>query len=233
MRWAVALACFSFIEATLSGGNELSVESSSPPPEVLQIDRSPVWKVPMEGGFQFGIRNADRFHETRLVPRYHKAACPTDREYCIDTRYSDAGTCMHPSPLEIKKCLDESCRILPENQAIFEEFHEDSYCKEYQSPSGRVCQWTAIPCTCASTPIRYTNAVFVTSSDVLPSSHAVAHTCQYPDKYKAVNMRELEEAPQTPKPKPLVLSQTTKAAASLSEAGGAGVLLVLLLTLLY
>ena len=123
------------------------------------------------------------------------AACPTDREYCIDTRFSDEGTCMFPSPETVKECLDDTCAAHPGNEAIFKSKKEDSYCKDWQAaPEGRVCHWTTdVFCSCPSFSIVYTNAAFVPVGGLAPYGYAIAEQCKYPDNYKAKNKRELNQ----------------------------------------
>jgi hypothetical protein len=123
------------------------------------------------------------------------AACPTDRDYCIDSRYSDEGTCMYPSPETIKECLDDTCAAHPANEAIFRSKKEDSYCKDWQkSPEGRVCHWTSdVFCSCPKFSIVYTNAVFVPIGNGAPQGYAVAQQCKYADNYKAKNKRADED----------------------------------------
>ena len=148
--------------------------------------------------FVLGVR---QFRQPILNASNSRAACPGDRSYCIDTRHSDSWTCMWPAPIEIKICLDESCRATPENDHIFKKFGEDSYCKDFAAPEGRVCQWTADTfCTCAKYKIVYMNAVPVLPHQRVPTGYAFARECEYADNYKATNKREPIIVDATPKP---------------------------------
>lgn len=167
-----------------------------------------VWTVSMTPNFEFGIPRKNH----SPVPSDARLACPRDREYCIDTRYSGSSTCMHPSPLSVKICLDDSCRSLPANESIMREFGEDSYCKDFQIASGRVCHWTSTPCTCASTDLRYTQAMIVEAGEKVLPTYRLARICEYPDNYKAANLHENEQPASTRKPAPRqnMNSNTTK-----------------------
>jgi hypothetical protein len=130
-----------------------------------------------------------------------RAACPGDRSYCIDIRHCDSWTCMWPAPIDIKECLDESCRATPENDHIFKKFGEDSYCKDFAAPEGRVCQWTADTfCTYAKYKIVYMNAVPVLPHQRVPTGYTFARECEYADNYKGLNKREPIIVDANPKP---------------------------------
>ena len=183
-----------------------STESSTTPfPTRAAPPSNETWVLAMVPKFTFGAVQR-RGYSIGDAPPGTVAACPTERDYCIDSRFSDHGTCMHPSPETIKECLDDTCAAHPGNDAIFQEHKEDSHCKDWQqSPEGRVCHWTSdVFCSCPTFSIVYTNAVFVPIGGVAPLGYAVAEQCKYADNYKAKNKRELNDAGNAgPQGKPL------------------------------
>lgn len=195
---------------------------------VSAVARCERWEVNMGPKFLLGVR---QFRQPLLNASNSRAACPGDRAYCIDTRHSDSWTCMWPAPIEIKECLDESCRATPENDNIFKKFGEDSYCKDFAAPEGRVCQWTTDTfCTCAKYKIVYTNAVPVLPRQRAPTGYAFARECEYADNYKAINKREPIIVDATQKP---LLQQNRKNGPVMSspEIGRASLAVVLLILL--
>ena len=135
--------------------------------------------------FLFG---ALQFRHPRRVREDQVALCPTDKGYCIDTRHSDAATCMYPSPIEIKRCLDRSCLNAPENPQIFAQYGEPSYCKDYMAmPEGRICHWGTTFCSCPEFGIEYADALIQLATDPVPSGFASVGECHYPLDYKADN----------------------------------------------
>ena len=165
-----------------------------------------VYEVVMGPKFVFGI---GQFHSRRTLPEGARAACPTDRNYCIDSRKSDELTCMYPAPLTLKVCMDESCQRAPSNAEIFRVHGEDSYCKDYQTtPEGRVCHWTQdVFCTCSKFNIVYVDAKAVAAADPIPVGWRVTRPCVYPDNYKAANLREDNGPGPTMQPAPRVGGQ--------------------------
>ena len=144
--------------------------------------------IPMTPRFVFGVLQKRRH---RSLSADTRALCPTEKTYCIDSRDSDATTCMYPSPIAIKECLDDSCVAAPGNAAVFAKQGEDSYCKDYMLPEGRVCHWIEVPypCTYSKFDITYVDALLVKNYDPNPKGWAPARVCQYPDNYKAENRR--------------------------------------------
>jgi hypothetical protein len=162
-------------------------------PEVEPVVPEPKrWRVKMGPKFLIGaihVRGKDRPDP----PSGHKVLCPNTHKFCIDERYSDKGTCMYPSPVDIKQCLDDSCSDQPDNEANFQKVKEDSYCKDFKRAASRVCQWLDNPCTCDKFDIEYVDAVYWPRDERTPEGYKVATTCAYLEKYKRVNKRELKE----------------------------------------
>ncbi len=140
----------------------------------------------MEPRFIFGAALGRRVGSGR------RALCPRgDKKYCIDTRFSDEATCMYPDPTTVKICLDESCFEMPENEKIFEKYGEDSYCKDYMNtPEGRLCHWSMVPCTCNKFDLEYVDARIVYETDPIPAGWHEVQACEYPDNFKAENRRQ-------------------------------------------
>ena len=114
-------------------------------------------------------------------PPGHRVACPTDRAYCIDYRSSDNGTCMFPDPLEIKRCYDDSCAQSAWGPIVRKQQGEDTYCKDFMTPSGRVCQWLdTVPCTCQSKAIFYYSGEFIPNDEPMPYGFKEVFPCIYP-----------------------------------------------------
>lgn len=157
--------------------------------------------VEMTPMFVLGMR---QFRGPVTVGAGYRAACPTTHDYCIDVRHSDTATCMYPPPLQIKICLDESCKASAANIDIFKKHGEDSYCKDYAAtPAGRVCHWTTSTyCTCEKFSIQYVTAHRVHETERVPAGWRVAKPCDYKDDYKAFNNRELEASGQALRPVP-------------------------------
>lgn len=146
------------------------------------------YKIRMGPRFIFGVLQRRR---ARALPSGKMALCPTDRTFCIDTRKSDETTCLHPDPLSIKICLDKSCLALLENERIFAERGDDSYCKDFMAmPEGRLCHWSMSPCTCDQFDLTYVDALIINTEDAIPRGWEAVGECEYPDNYKAVNVRE-------------------------------------------
>lgn len=128
--------------------------------------------------------NGDRPPKTlRFVNAGSVVACPTVLDFCIDTRWSDEQTCLHPNPHLIKRCLDESCIRSPFGKARAAQELEDTYCKDFMSHAGRFCQWTEqYRCTCAPDveDIVYANGIVLNHGDDVPAGYAPASECVYP-----------------------------------------------------
>jgi hypothetical protein len=114
-------------------------------------------------------------------PEGYRVACPNDRMYCIDYQTSDNGTCMHPDPVEVKKCYDSSCVRSPWAPAVRKKQNEDTYCKDFMTPQGRLCQWIDnLPCTCESKSILYYSGEFIAPGEPIPHGFNEVFPCTYP-----------------------------------------------------
>jgi len=114
-------------------------------------------------------------------PPGYRVACPSDRAYCIDYQSSDNGTCMYPDPLEIKRCYDASCTSSAWATTVRKQQNEDTYCKDFMTPQGRVCQWIdSVPCSCEARSIFYYSGEFIAPGEPIPYGFAEAHPCTYP-----------------------------------------------------
>ena len=114
-------------------------------------------------------------------PEGYRVACPNDRMYCIDYQTSDNGTCMHPDPVEVKRCYDDSCIRSPWGPSVRRKQNEDTYCKDFMTPQGRLCQWIDnVPCTCESKSILYYSGEFIAPGEPIPQGFAEAFPCTYP-----------------------------------------------------
>jgi len=117
----------------------------------------------------------------RNPPPGHKVVCPIDRAYCIDYKGSDNGTCMSPDPIEIKACYDSSCINSVWNPMVFRIHGENSYCKDFMTPAGRVCQWAdGHACTCDAKSIHYYDAEFIPPGEDIPPGFEQVYPCTYP-----------------------------------------------------
>ena len=114
-------------------------------------------------------------------PPGYRVACPNDRLYCIDYQSSDNGTCMYPDPLEIKRCYDSSCTGSAWGALVRKQQGEDTYCKDFMTPQGRVCQWLdSVPCSCEARSIYYYSGEFIPPTEPIPYGFSEAHPCTYP-----------------------------------------------------
>lgn len=121
--------------------------------------------------------------EPRIVPEGSRVACPVGFEFCIDSRWSDAQTCLRPNPHLIKRCLDESCIGSAFGKKRAAEYLEDTYCKDFMSFEGRFCQWTEeVRCTCSPSveDIVYANGVVLSWAEEVPEGYTLASECLYP-----------------------------------------------------
>jgi hypothetical protein len=119
----------------------------------------------------------------RHLPAGTTVACPTDFSFCVDTKWSDAQTCLHPNPHLIKRCMDLGCIESPFGRARAAAFEEDTYCKDFMSREGRYCQWTEkYMCNCPShvEDIVFANAIIVNANEPLPHGYRIAKECIYP-----------------------------------------------------
>jgi hypothetical protein len=117
----------------------------------------------------------------RNPPPGHRVVCPSDRAYCIDYKASDNGTCMYPDPIEIKACYDSSCVNSAWNPVVFRVHGENSYCKDFMTPAGRVCQWAdGQACTCDAKSIQYYDAEFIPPGESIPEGYSEVYPCTYP-----------------------------------------------------
>ena len=133
-----------------------------------------------------------RWLGNEVSPRAHRyppsdahVACPTDFNFCIDTRWSDGQTCLFPNPHLIKRCLDEGCIRSDYGKDRAEKKLEDTYCKDFMSVEGRFCQWTEeVRCSCPLEieDIVYANGMVVKPGDSVPSGYRIASECVYPSK---------------------------------------------------
>ena len=129
---------------------------------------------------EIGIR-AVRPGPPRVPPPGHTTVCPSDRAYCIDYKASDNGTCMYPDPLEIKRCYDSSCINSAWNALVYRTHGENSYCKDFMTPAGRVCQWADNQaCTCNTKSITYYDAEFIPPGEDIPQGFSQVYPCTYP-----------------------------------------------------
>jgi hypothetical protein len=114
-------------------------------------------------------------------PPGYRVVCPSDRAYCIDYQSSDNGTCMYPDPLEIKRCYDNSCTGSAWAPVVRRQQGEDTYCKDFMTPQGRVCQWLdSVPCSCEARSIYYYSGEFVAPGEPVPYGFAEVFPCTYP-----------------------------------------------------
>lgn len=199
---------------------------------LIFISESREYEVALVPRFILGV---GQFRELKKLNPYHRSACPSNRQFCVDSRDSDSMTCMWPSPMSVKVCLDESCRSILENNNIFKTIGEDSYCKHDAASDGRVCQWTTdIYCTCNKFSVIYTDAISIGPDDVPPLGYMFARDCEYPDDYKAENYREDDDQPiKALRPLALVGSHlNSKNASEIMKTSFPAVILTILLPLL-
>ena len=119
----------------------------------------------------------------RSVPANARVACPSEFNFCIDYKWSDAQTCMHPNPHLIKRCMDEGCIQSDFGKARAAELLEDTYCKDFMSREGRFCQWTEqVKCHCpkGEEDIVFANGIIIKPGDSIPSGYKLTESCVYP-----------------------------------------------------
>lgn len=121
--------------------------------------------------------------QPRSVPGDAQVACPKEFDFCIDYRWSDAQTCLHPNPHLIKRCLDLGCIESPFGKARAAAFQEDTYCKDFMSKEGRYCQWTEqYMCRCPPEieDLVYANGVVIRGGQAIPDGYRIVKPCIYP-----------------------------------------------------
>lgn len=117
----------------------------------------------------------------RDAPEAGRLACPHSFDFCIDTRWSDARTCMYPNPHLIKRCYDEGCIRSEFGVARSNAGEEDTYCKDFMDIEGRFCQWTeSVRCTCSDNVEDIVFANAVTVYNLVPEGYRMASECVYP-----------------------------------------------------
>ena len=130
-------------------------------------------------------------HARPALPSGAEAACPTELDFCIDSRWSDARTCLYPMPHLIKRCFDESCIQSPFGAERAQNRLEDTYCKDFMDVEGRVCQYNdRLRCECPAEieDIVYANAVVVHKGESVPPGYRLAPECVYP----SANIKRLQ-----------------------------------------
>lgn len=128
----------------------------------------------------------------RSVAPESQVACPTEFNFCLDYKWSDQQTCLHPNPHLIKRCMDEGCIRSPFGQALIAARKDDTYCKDFMSVEGRYCQWTeAYRCQCPREieDLVYANGVVVAAGESVPAGYRLAKDCVYPTK----NMKRMPD----------------------------------------
>ncbi len=173
--------------STQASANPVMVVSTEPPSQVAISTHPPKPKYEVKSPYvlelqpfvEIGIK-AVRPGPPRDPPPGHTVVCPSDRAYCIDYRASDNGTCMYPDPLEIKRCYDSSCINSAWNALVFKTHGENSYCKDFMTPAGRVCQWADNQaCTCTTKSIAYYDAEFIPPGESIPLGFSQVYPCTY------------------------------------------------------
>lgn len=196
-RWVPARLDMAGADTTSAPTRKPSSEESPKPAMVVHTDpptQIAITSIPVKAKYELkspyvlelqpfveiGIE-AVRPGPPRNPPPGHTVVCPSDRAYCIDYRASDNGTCMYPDPLEIKRCYDSSCINSPWNALVYKTHGENSYCKDFMTPAGRVCQWADNQaCTCTTKSIAYYDAEFIPPGESIPLGFSQANPCTYP-----------------------------------------------------
>lgn len=151
-----------------------------PAPYVRRYEIREPYKLDLLPFVSIGVASVRKGGRHDPPPGY-RVACPNDRAYCIDFEASDNGTCMYPDPLEIKRCYDQSCTGSAWAPLIRKQQNEDTYCKDFMTPQGRVCQWLdSVPCSCESRSIYYYSGEFIPPEEPIPYGFTEAHPCTYP-----------------------------------------------------
>jgi hypothetical protein len=157
----------------------LPVATTTAAPTALTPGRAP-YILELLPFVEIGVE-AVRPGRSHNPPPGFTVACPADRPWCIDYQRSDNGTCMHPDPLEIKRCYDTSCMASPLAPIVFRTQGEQTYCKDFMTPAGRVCQWIdGAACTCVTKSIMYYDGLFVAPGQPIPTGFIPAQPCVYP-----------------------------------------------------
>lgn len=146
----------------------------------LSLNSRNTFELRLEPFVQIGVKSV-RSGPRHDPPEGYRVACPSEPGFCIDYQTSDNGTCMHPDPVEVKKCYDNSCIQSPWGPDVRRRQNEDTYCKDFMTPQGRLCQWIDdVPCTCESKSIIYYSGEFVAPGDPIPPGFTEAAPCTYP-----------------------------------------------------
>ena len=154
--------------------------STVAPSTIAQLTIHPPRVLTLVPFVQIGVQ-AVRPGPRRDPPEGYFAVCPSNRAYCIDVQASDNGTCMYPGPVEIKQCYDQSCIQSVWGPIVYRQQGEDTYCKDFMTAQGRLCQWVdSLPCTCSSKSIEYYDAEFVPNGALIPPGFFKPAPCVYP-----------------------------------------------------
>ena len=168
---------------TTKNKNTLTSATMTPEPQTStrpKYEMKQPYVLELQPFVEIGIR-AVRPGPPRIPPPGHTPVCPSDRAYCIDYKASDNGTCMYPDPLEIKRCYDNSCINSAWNALVYRTHGENSYCKDFMTPAGRVCQWADNQaCTCNAKSITYYDAEFIPPGESIPEGFSQVYPCTYP-----------------------------------------------------
>ena len=119
----------------------------------------------------------------RTPPTDAQIACPSEFKFCIDYKWSDAQTCLHPNPHLVKRCMDEGCIQSEFGKSRGAQQLEDTYCKDFMNREGRFCQWTEeVKCHCPKKEedIVFANGIVVRPGDSVPSGYSIVSSCIYP-----------------------------------------------------
>lgn len=159
-------------------------DEPEPQPQPHSPARSYVIRAPFELELKpfvsIGIK-AVRPGPAHNPPPGYRVACPSDRAYCIDYKGSDNGTCVYPDPVSIKNCYDQSCIQSSFGPMVRKQQGENTYCKDFMTPQGRLCQWIdTAACTCDSQSIFYYSGEFIPPGEAIPQGFNEVYPCTYP-----------------------------------------------------
>jgi hypothetical protein len=175
----ISLSVFGLV-SLVSGANIPNNAPNITTPAVRRYEIREPYKLDLMPYVSIGV-SAARPGPRHDPPPGHRVVCPNDRAYCIDYQSSDNGTCMYPDPLEIKRCYDSSCTSSAWASLVRKQRGEDTYCKDFMTPQGRVCQWIdSVPCSCESRSIYYYSGEFIPNDQPVPYGFSEAHHCTYP-----------------------------------------------------
>ena len=160
-------------------GDEPELQTQPHSPAKSHVIRAP-YELELKPFVSIGIK-AVRPGPAHNPPPGYRVACPSDRAYCIDYKGSDNGTCMYPDPVSIKNCYDQSCIQSSYGPMVRKQQGEDTYCKDFMTPQGRLCQWIdTAPCKCDSQSIFYYSGEFVPPGEPIPQGFNEVYPCTYP-----------------------------------------------------